>query len=413
MQQFIAKLHRLWQNIVQFDKKFKTEYALIHQCLLITAFTIGMVEVAQRIVFNTQILSPVAHALESFNMADNYYKVNWGVHEANNEKPAISENITIVDLAGATREQTARTLQLLDSMAPSAIGIDVIFHKDSVANTDTLHLLDSTIHKMPHLVLAARLEGACNDYKELIPIDAASPHSLLGYVNTEVKNGYVLNKVSVQRCMGDTIIKSLPALLVEHYRDKKFSEKGDTLDRRIEFPYVDFTVLKADTLSERSWGAVHNRIVLVGYMDDPSDFKITPIDDRMPGVKVWAYGINTLLDHTDEQNKHTEIPFWLLVIIIGVLTFLAALWHHGWDLLTDKLNKFIVIRYFGLSAIVCTIVMLIMAAIVALIFFIIFHKTGYFIPPAYALACIALEPEGHDLYKAIYEKKRESELQQQ
>ncbi len=82
MQQFIAKLYRLWQSIVQFNKELKKKHTLMHRCVLIAALTIGMVEAAQRIVFNTQILSPVAHALESFNMADNYYKVNWGVHEA-------------------------------------------------------------------------------------------------------------------------------------------------------------------------------------------------------------------------------------------------------------------------------------------------------------------------------------------
>ena len=180
-----------------------------------------------------------------------------------------AKNTTIVSIDGCSRREIADAIEMISSMEPSALGLDVFFMIED-ADGDAIR---DALMDIPSLVL---------------PIDIHHPESV-SYFHDSIpgaKTGYVniisTNATGMVRdySVSQDGFPSFPYALAGEPPIASFNI--------IRFDGKQIPVIRASELSMKDEPDIRNHIVILGGLDDPSDMYNTPLGHHTPGVIIHA-----------------------------------------------------------------------------------------------------------------------------
>ncbi len=313
---------------------------IILTVLQIAAVTVISVMFSKTTIYQLTSIPAMTNSMSGvdFKMSDVYNSV---VSRMSTTKK--SENVVIVSVDDCSREEIAEVINLLDSCEPAAVGLDIIYQKKKKHDK----VLIDAIRSCDNLVLPRRILGYGNT-RDLTDADTAyfydNSFAHYGVVNLEAEDldcpvrrfrpVYTLpDSQKVFSMAGELVRIARPevfdSLMVKVQRD------GDTLV--INYPNISFqTISGAELLSQRDSissnfrgtalrtakdslaSPFKGKIVLVGKLYDGHDLHLTPIDITMPGVKIQAYTVETILGERFLREA-TEEENWRIAIIVCII----------------------------------------------------------------------------------------------
>ena len=233
------------------------------------------------------------------------------------EKIAMASDVVIVDIgAEANRSKIAAILSEIDSLQPTAVGVDVIFarHGDPAADEQLMRALSA----MKDFVVlgAAKPDGSANMLKSYFAdsLGLKSGLVMLGVDENEVLTFKAVND-------GDTsILAHLNKLWNDEFDIReRFSLREDPI--LIDYNN-DCLVVSADSLDNFP-ELIEDHIVFVGDASTGSDMKRVPTEKGvMPGVKIHALALQTL--HAMDDYP-TTVPFLWNVLLAFALCYVMEL----------------------------------------------------------------------------------------
>ena len=234
----------------------------------------------------------------------------------------LSNDVTIIGLDGCSRDEIASVVSAVDSLKPAAIGLDILFFWEYEGDERLISALD----RCSNLVLPVEVTDESDTLRgSYFYGSMTQPH--LGAINLD---SYALSQ-SVRTFwptleVGGKKVNSFSAELISIANPDKYQEllsrgkESETITYpSIEFPIVPYEELLNDPVALTQ--EITGKIVLMGDMNDGSDYHMTPIDVGTPGVKIHAYIIDTILN----SKYITQTPAWLSWVIAFVICFILIL----------------------------------------------------------------------------------------
>ncbi len=312
-----------------------TKYLLERDTLFSTLWVFIFIIILGSIPLNLGIMNPIKLGLKDFDFNDVYYSSE-GKKVKNSE---IDNNMVVINIGNADREQIAMIIDKVASYNPKVMGLDVLFDGPRDEHQDAV--LKETIRRNKNLVLAVKYQidkhdklfGGNNHFT-----DSASK---TGYVNFPYDTDYETIRYYFPFKADDhdknLVLPSFSSALVKEY-DKdayeKVLEKTNhktiinyrriVTERKKQYRVVELENLMNEGV-DSSW--IKGRIALLAYFndapDDVLDKKFTPMNERFSGKTVPD--MNGILVHANiismvlEKNYIKKVPSWgnwLIAIII-------------------------------------------------------------------------------------------------
>lgn len=267
------------------------------------------------VALNFSIFAPVADAVKKFSTTDIYYQI------LNHEAPLPCDSIVMVDMTEVhSREDLAGLLLEIESQEPAVIGVDVCFEGLRLDEEGSAFLKEA-VADSPDAVFAYRME----DYNPQKGTFEKIMHSYFaedlevdeGYVNTATQSGDIQRYTRPIHENDGQKHYSLSAAVVKKFKGENAATFLPNQLYPIDFTPTDFPVVKADEVS-CSGDKLKGRIVLMGGVSNYDDMHVTPIG-RMPGIKLIAYSVRTLMNNPQVENTSLLSASTLGQFAMGVL----------------------------------------------------------------------------------------------
>ncbi len=239
----------------------------------------------------------------------------------------LDKNVVIVSIDGCSREQIAEVIEMVDFCAPMAVGLDVMFNYPSaddnrlveaICSCDNL-ILPVYLHYDPVQQRFDRIEGSF--FYESIP------HKNFGAVNLAGNN--IQSVIREFRPEFPMLTDTIPGFALALAR--KAAPQAYQLIRArartfeiIDYPSREYEVVKSFEVLERK-DDLTRRVVLIGAVDDPADKHITPVDYQMPGVRVLACSLSTILDSNYIRRTSTAVEWAIAIFLCSLVVVLNNL----------------------------------------------------------------------------------------
>ncbi|MDE6263617.1 MAG: CHASE2 domain-containing protein [Paramuribaculum sp.] len=259
-----------------------------------------------------------------FNSGDYYDRV----YHHNHTLP-LDTNITIVPADNIPNDRLPDVLRRIAGFGAKAIGFDLIFRNESSITDELIDVIDS----LPQIVMPVSLTydresgKVCHD-----------EHSLLD----EYLDGKIFATVTFP-----------PRSVMSYQREFyiKVPDDGDSIgsfafvlarmikpdlvipnDRNIE--NINFNISEVDTtgynelydsaIEENIKRRIFDKIVLVGEIHNGYDVHPTAVDDEMPGIKIHAAAISTLLSNRPLKPLGKTWTIIFIIVCVAVVTIADA-----------------------------------------------------------------------------------------
>ncbi len=232
----------------------------------------------------------------------------------------LDKNVVIVSIDSCSREQIAEVIERVDFCAPRAVGLDVVFDYPSaddsrlieaICNCDNL-ILPVYLHYDPEQQCFDRVEGSFF-YEDL-------PNINFGAVNLVGNNIHsVIREFRPEFPMLTDTIPSFALALVHKVAPQAYQRIRTRVRtfEMIDYPSREYEVVRPSEVLERK-DDLTGRVVLIGSVDDPADKHVTPIDYQMPGVRILACSLSTILDGNYIRRSSTVVE-WTIAILLCML----------------------------------------------------------------------------------------------
>lgn len=240
----------------------------------------------------------------------------------------LSNDVTVIALDGCNRDEIATLVSNIRSLKPAAMGLDVLFIWEYEGDERLISALDSC----SNLVLPVEVSDAAD--------------SLRGsYFYPQLKNAHFgainLDSYSLSQSVrsfwpqlryGDKVVNSFGSELVSISAPDKYNEllSRSKESETISYPSIEFPVLNyKDILDspEQFIDDIQDKVILMGDLNDGSDYHVTPVNVGTPGVLIHAYIIDTILN----SKYITSTPVWLswAIAFLVCLIFVAINFFIG------------------------------------------------------------------------------------
>lgn len=231
----------------------------------------------------------------------------------------LSDDVTIIALDGCNRNDIATVITVVDSLRPAAVGLDVLFYWEYEGDE---YLIDA-IKNCRNIVLPVEVNENADSLRGSYFYDRLNK-AHFGAINLD---SYSLSQ-SVRSFWptlhtGSSTINSFSSEIVSIANPTSFNalKSRNRESETISYPSVEFPVIGySDILDSISLytDEINGKIVLMGDLNDGSDYHVTPVDVGTPGVKIHAYIIDTILN-----NKYiSSTPVWLSWLIAFIVCFI-------------------------------------------------------------------------------------------
>ncbi len=266
-----------------------------------------------------------------FNSSDFYDHV-----EYQNNIPPISRNVVIVasdDLI--SRKDIGNLLLRIGELEPAAIGLDIIMVGEKEPEGEIL--ITEAIASNPHIVFPVDIDKDYNldtttysFFFEMFPDYTKGVASFPRRSRRGVERYF-----SPEFSTADGERVASFALALSRMKDfetaERFMETADTTNR-INFNLAEPLILFPHTVCRENIEYFQDKIVLIGDLHNPGDSHPTAVDESMPGVKLQAAAIETILSGI----RIREIPEWVVIIltfifVIGVTLLYSFFVERPWQ----------------------------------------------------------------------------------
>ena len=360
-----------------------------HLLIAIGAFI--LLGVLSFLTLNISFLNPVAKAWKAFSVTDLYFEIQqYG-------KPEESGTVAIVDISDVEgRGDIAVLLERVALCNPACIGVDAIFEGLRSDPEGNARLMEAVEACRDQLVFTFKL----TDYDSQAGSFTSSVHSFFvdsipvqeGYANLKNNlDNLPVRKLSVQNRLGQNVVRSFPAAVVEQYSGRPLDNHGE--DWLINYRNVTFRVVSPDDVEEAA-DFLEGKIVLLGGVREERDMHASPIG-KMPGVVIQAYSVDTLMG-----KKVSYLPSWINWMLAFVLCWLFQATVEAVVKKTGNGRRVVPATYLRESRIMPGITMFVWSALISYLAFFIFTKWGFSIDIAIILSMFALTLESRKLYRS-------------
>lgn len=257
---------------------------------------------------------------KDFNMTDFYTMVA-------DSRPvrAFERDIVVVNIDHTTRADIVDLLNILAMLNPRAVGLDVTFNEPKPDDD----LLFEAIADCPNLVLAQGVKQVPGT-EWFVPDDNS-------YFFEETADEFHYGVINLASKFEGATVREFPlwftdsvggrwpsfevalAQLADPDAVQRLMARGNEREI-IAYPSKTFRVIDwADVpdLPEE----IEGKIVLVGAMTELDDVHATPLSDRLTGVMIHAYALNTVLKGDYYSKVHNGINLAIAVALCFLLAF--------------------------------------------------------------------------------------------
>ena len=358
--------------------------------IIVTALTMLLLGVLLWLSFNIKFLSPIAHAVREFSLSDMYYQIDW-----DSDRPMeYSSDVVIVDITKLRdRGAIANVIEMVKDCSPKAIGVDVIFEKkncDEAADALLIEAVDRS---------GAVFVKKLTDYRN----GTFTGQIQSFFVSDSIKEGFInavgdmstkcVREFRLMATLNNTPQHSFVSRLAEEY-DSTAAVKDKARNYRINYRRLEFDVVGCDDVYENR-ELLKDKLVLIGMMEEGSDMHLTPLGE-IPGLKVLAYSIQTVLEKKDIRT----IDDGSLMALSVIICFITVLWQfYVMRFISGRKSFWGVLL--GNSRLFSRLLTFVWLGLIAWITYVVYEKYDYNIPMAMILAPVVLVAEGRNLYSAI------------
>lgn len=258
----------------------------------------------------------------------------------------LSDDVAIVSVDGCSREEIAEVIDAVSFMSPAAVGLDIFFtypSEDGLEVASAVQGCDGII--LP--VAVGRSDSRSFFYGDF-PADFAAVNMLSS------SSADIIRDYSTLFNSDSTVYPSMAHALVA--KAGYDVEKPDTQNSPIWYPSVEFDVVEAREIVGPDGfpnldvaDRLDGKMVLIGLVDDPGDVHRTPIDDQMPGTRIHAHIVDTIVNSRSVREVsafwNIVIAFIVCVLFIRLTIFLKSLWDDVGEMLM-KLGQLLLIYVF-------------------------------------------------------------------
>ncbi|MDO4801442.1 MAG: CHASE2 domain-containing protein [Prevotellaceae bacterium] len=338
-------------------------------------------------------LDPIKRAIQDFSFSDIYYEI-----KSETDSEDLSTLITIVDLTKLTnRSDIAQTLIDIESCGPKVIGLDCCFDnvgENFVANDSLIKVAET----YDNIVYALKFLNYANDsightlaihsfFSDFVNITEGTVNMPRGQYDS------MKRKESLAEKYNGKLYPSLISQVSDMYMDRQ-TKYDAVVDLAINFSPTRFTVLNPDEVKKNP-GLIRDRIVLFGSMYEDSDWHWTPLG-KMPGVKLIAYGIQTVI-----YNKDVKTIKGMLFILISFIIVLIVQLVQSYFLDRTSKAKNLFVKFIVGSPYVLGIITFFITALFVWISFIAFMMYNINFNLGWAMSVIAFFGTSRKMYAAI------------
>ncbi len=264
-----------------------------------------------------------------FEMSDLYNAI--AVHRI---PERLNDQIVLIDIEECqSRAEIAEVVDIVNSTNPKAIGLDVMFisHMDNKVDS----ILISSISKCENIVIPCILQDNSGIDETIFSTKVSYffkdslPHATEGFVNLKGRGGQSMIRefapiLFYQNNNNIDTIYSFSAEVARLSDPEKF-EKMFEIDGEyselINYERLRFQSFPAKDIAENKV-SLNNKIVLIGSMK--SDWHNTPINTHLPGLKIHAYTISTIINHKyikEVDNLWTKCLMFVLCYFFSVICY--------------------------------------------------------------------------------------------
>lgn len=239
----------------------------------------------------------------------------------------LDKNVVIVSIDSCSREQIAEVIEMVDSCAPIAVGLDVIFDYPSADDTRLIKAICSCDNLILPVYLHYDPEQQCFDRVEGSFFYEDLPHKNFGVVNLAGNN--IHSVISEFRPEFPMLTDTIPcfALALAHKVAPQAYQQVRTRARTfemIDYPSREYEVVRSFEVLEHK-DDLTGRVVLIGTVDDPADKHVTPVDYQMPGVRILACSLSTILDGNYIRRSSTVVEWAIAILLCTLVVVLSNL----------------------------------------------------------------------------------------
>lgn len=362
--------------------------------LIIVFFALGLLGAICLITVNISFLNPISESVENFSITDVFYEI-----ENSQTDKDECQIISIVDITDKyARGDIAEVLANIAMCEPKALGVDIIFEgiKDDNVGND---ILKDVVEMLPaNTVFATKLIDYNSDSNEF----TSSVRSFFaedmcikeGFTNlNDNMSGSKIRDMSTQKIKRGEVYDSFSVRLSE-LCGISVPNKGIVSNNRINYKNVDFPIIPADSIYENI-EYIKDKIVLFGTIREEADMHSTPIG-KMPGVKIHAYSLLTLL----ENQKMVEVNNTLLFVITILICWILEVCICGIYIILRKKNS-VLAMFLADSDIVRDVIIVMGLFILYLSLFILFASKNIIIEGTLIFGCMAMLSFAIETYGVI------------
>lgn len=267
----------------------------------------------------------------------------------------IDDKVVVINLENSDRAEFAAIFDLLQSVNPAAIGVDVLFQEPHDPSTD--EWLISSLRGLENVVMAESLlkqEGqdlfSVSDrsfFADTIghEIEFAASNLPARVASGTVRTFRPLYPTATGNVAGfatAVAAKASPSAAAELF-------KRNNQQETINFPSREILVLTPGALGDAP-ETVNGKVVLLGAVSKTEDIHPTPTDNNMPGILIHAYAISTIL-HNNYLNRHSSWLEWsiacMLCFIITLGFCIIPVEYKGLTLRLTQMLLLILVIYIG------------------------------------------------------------------
>ena len=345
---------------------------------------------------NLKILNPLVQALKDYTITDFYYQVIGTSAERDT-----SRLVTIVDMTELTnRSDIAYALMEVLDQKPKVVGIDIMFQGLKPENPEGDSLIAAVAANDTSLVFAKQYIDESFDGTEYTKVKQSFfadsiPHLKEALANMTLdKNDGLRRHISLGKRVKGKLCPSMIKRISDEYAEEEIMPLKDDI-MKINWSSIEFRVIPYDSVAYYG-DYLADRIVLFGAIADEKDMHLTP-KGRIPGIKLLAYGIETMV----KQTNIKDAPLWITAIVSFFIVLLTKYLFDWCDKFAkSRKNRFLRI---GLkTALVMGFLKFLWMAFVMYMGFILFAKYNYSINLAWAMSASAFIGPAGDLYKVIH-----------
>lgn len=363
--------------------------------VMATVFAFSIVAIYALLAFNLKIFNPLVQVMKEYSITDFYYQVIDSKAERDT-----SRIVTIVDITDLRdRRDIAYALSEVLEQHPKVTGVDILFDGLKPENPEGDSLIAAVAASDTSIVFALQYFDDSFDGKQYNRVKQSFfadsiPHLKEGLINMQLdKFDGMRKKISLAKTVKGKLHPSMIKCLSDIYAEQEIMPLKDK-DVNINWSAVDFHVIPYDSIEE--YGKyLTDRIVLFGSTRDEDDMHYTP-QGKMPGIKLLAYGIESMIN----QTTITITPWWVNAILSFIAVLLTRILFEVGDKYA-KSRKNLFARIGLKAALAMGILKFLWIAFLMYVGFIIFAKFNISINIALALAAIPFIGPAEDLFKVI------------